>query len=132
MIDHGQAQFDSMSREQFVQMVNYDPQLEQVLNKAIDIWDAQLSQLQQPQIQQLAQQQPQIQQQPQVQQPAQQKQQIPVPEDLNRDNDSDSEWDDHMDLVFGIKRNITLHIPHGLTRTPIIFENNGSNFNSNQ
>ena len=48
--DHVQAQFDSMSREQFLQMVNYDPELDPVLNKATEIWDAQLSHLQQPQI----------------------------------------------------------------------------------
>ena len=87
-------------------MVNYDPELDPVLDKAIEIWDAQLSQLQQPrihQIQQPAQRHPQIQQ-PQVQQPAQEQQQIPVPEELNNGNDSDSEWDDPMDLVFGIKR----------------------------
>ena len=98
-----------MSREQFLQMVNYDPELDPVLNEAIEIWDAQLSQLQQPQIheiQQPAKQHPQIQQQPQVQKPAQEQQQIPIPENLNSENDSDidSEWDDPMDLVFGIKK----------------------------
>ena len=35
-----------MSREQFLQMVNYDPELDPVLNEAIEIWDAKLSQLQ--------------------------------------------------------------------------------------
>ena len=58
-----------MSRKQFLQMVNYDPELDPVLNEAIEIWDAQLSQLQQPQIQQPAKQHPQIQQK-QIQQPA--------------------------------------------------------------
>ena len=64
IIDHVQVQFDSMSREQFLQMVYYDPELDPVLNEAIEILDAQLYQLQQPQIHL-------IQQQPQVQQPAQ-------------------------------------------------------------
>ena len=82
-------------------MVNYDPKLDLVLNEATEIWDAQLPQLQQHQ----------------VQQSAQEQQQIPIPENLNSENDSDnvSEWDEPMDLVFGIKRNISLQIPHGLT-----------------
>ena len=77
--------------------------------------NAQLSQLQQPQIHE-------IQQQPQVQQPVQEQQQIPIPENLisEKDNDSDSEWDHPKDLVFSIRRNITLQIPHGLTRSPKI------------
>ena len=62
--DHVQVQFDSMSREQFLQMVNYDSELDPGLNEAIEIWDTQLSQLQQSQIHQ-------FQQQPQVEQPAQ-------------------------------------------------------------
>ena len=45
-------------------MVYYDPELDPVLNEAIQILDAHLCQLQQQQI-------PQIQQQPQVQQPGQ-------------------------------------------------------------
>ena len=107
-----------MSREQFLLMVNHDPELDPVLNKAIEIWDAQLSQLQHPQIHQ-------TQQQPQFQQPTQE-QQLPIPENLNSENDSDGdgEWDDPMDIVFGIKRKITLQIPHGLTRGPIIYQNN--------
>ena len=44
-----------MSREQFLQMVNYDPELDPVLNKAIEIYDAQLSHLQQPEIHQIQQ-----------------------------------------------------------------------------
>ena len=66
-------------------------------------------------------------------QPAQE-QQMSIPENLNSENDSDSisEWDDPMDLVFGIRRNITLQIPHGITRGPIIYENNRSNFNTDQ
>ena len=36
IIDHVQAQFD-MSREQFLQLVGYDPELDQVLNKAKEI-----------------------------------------------------------------------------------------------
>ena len=35
-------------------MVNYDPELDPVLNEAIEIWDAPLFQLQQPQVQQPA------------------------------------------------------------------------------
>ena len=38
-----------MSREQFLQMVYYDPEVDPVLNEAIEILDAQLCQLQQPQ-----------------------------------------------------------------------------------
>ena len=52
IVDHFQAQFDSMSREQFLQMVYYDPELDPVQNEAIEILDAQLSKLQQPQIHQ--------------------------------------------------------------------------------
>ena len=88
-----------------------------------------LQQSQFHQIQQPAKQHPQIQQNPQVQQSAQEQQKIPVPEDLNSGNGSDdSEWDDTMDLVFGIKRNITLHIPHGPIRGQIIYDYNRSNF----
>ena len=43
------------------------------------------------QIQQPAQHHPQIQQQPHAQQPAQEQQKIPIPEDLNSDNHSDSD-----------------------------------------
>ena len=110
-----------MSREQFLQMVSYDPGLDPVLNVAIEILDAQLSQLQQPQIHL-------IQQQPQVQQPAQEQQQIPIPEIINNENDSDNP----VDIVFSISRNITLQIPYGLSRDPIIYENNKSNFNRDQ
>ena len=108
-----------MSREQFLQIVYYDPELDLVLNEAIEILDAQLYQLQQQQI-------PQIQQQPQVQQPAQEQQQIPIPENLNDENDNDNP----MGIVFGIRRNITLQIP--LTRDPEIHENNRENFNRDQ
>ena len=64
-----------MSREQFLQMVYYDPELDPVLNEAIEILDAQLNQLQQPQIHL-------IQQQPQVQQPAQEQHQIQILENM--------------------------------------------------
>ena len=121
IIDHVQAQFDSMSREQFLQMVYYDPKLDPVLNEAIEILDAQLSQLQQHQI-------PQIQQQPQVQQLAQEQQQITIPENLNNENDNDNP----MDRVLSIRKNITLQIPHGLRRDPEIHENNRSSFNRDQ
>ena len=112
-----------MSREQFLCIVYYELGLDPVLKEAIEILDAQLSQLQQPQMHH-------IQQQTQDQQPAQE-QKIPIPENLSNesDSDSDSKQDNEMDLVFGIKRNITLQIPHGLTRGSIIYENNRSNFN---
>ena len=58
--DHVQAQFHSISREQFLQLVYYDPELDPVLNEATEILDTDLYQLQQQQI-------PQIQKQPQVQ-----------------------------------------------------------------
>ena len=58
IINHVQAQFDSMSREQFLQMVKHDPELDPVLNEAIEIWDGQLSHLQQSQIHQIQQQLP--------------------------------------------------------------------------
>ena len=121
IIDHVQVQFDSMSREQFLQMIYYDPELNPVLIEAIEILDAQWSQLQQQQI-------PQIQQQPQAKQPAQEQPQIPIPENLNNENDSDNP----VDIVFSIRRNITLQIPHGLTRDPEIHENNKSSFNKDQ
>ena len=107
-------------------MVYYDPELDPVLNEAIEILDAQLSKLQQPQIHH-------IQKQLQVQQSAEE-QQIPIPGNLNSENDSnrDSEWDDQMDILFSIRRNITLQIPHGLTRDPIICENNRNDFNRDQ
>ena len=85
-----------------MQIVYYDPELDPVLNEAIEFLDAQLSQLQQQQI-------PQIQ--PQVQQPAQKQQQIPISENLSNENDSDNS----MDIVFSIRRNITFQIPHALT-----------------
>ena len=50
IIDHVQVQFDSMSREQFLQIVYYDPELDRILNEAIVLLDAQLYQLQQQQI----------------------------------------------------------------------------------
>ena len=37
-----------------------------------------------------------------------------------------------MDIVFSLIRNITLQIPHGLTRNPEIHENNRSSFNKDQ
>ena len=110
-----------MSREQFLQMVYYDPKLDPVLNEAIEILDAQLAQLQQQYI-------PQIQQQPQVQQPAKEQKQIPIPENLNNENDSDNP----MDIVFSIRRNIPLKIPYRLTRDPEIHENKRSSFNRDQ
>ena len=121
IIDHVQVPFDSMSREQFLQIVYYDPELDPVLNEAIEILDAQLYQLQQQQI-------PQIQQQPRVQLPAQEQQQIAIPENLNNENGSDNP----MDIVFSIRRNMTLQIPHRLTRDPDIHENNRSSFNRDQ
>ena len=107
-----------MFREQFLQMIYYDPEWDPVLNESIEILDAQLSQLQQPQIHH-------IQQKPQVQQLAQEQQQVPIPENLNSENDSDSvsEWDDPVEIVFSIRRNIILQIPHGLKRHSIIYEN---------
>ena len=86
IIDHVQTQFDSMSREQIIQMINFDPEIDPVLDEAIAIWDIQLSQPHQPQDQQQ-----------QVQQQAQQEQQQihpPIPavenhiEDYNSDSDS--------------------------------------------
>ena len=56
IIDHVQVQFDSMSRERFLQIVYYDPELDLVLNEAIEILDAQLSQLQWQHISQIQQQ----------------------------------------------------------------------------
>ena len=102
-------------------MFYYDPELDPVLNEAIEIVDAQLYQLQQPQIHQ-------IQQQSQVQQPAQEQQKIQIPENMNNENDSDNP----MDMVYSIRRNIALQIPYGLSRDPIIYENNRSNFNRDQ
>ena len=47
IIDHVQVQLDSMSRDQFLQIVYYDPELDPVLNEAIELLDAQLYQIQQ-------------------------------------------------------------------------------------
>ena len=116
-MDHVRVQLDSMSRDQFLQIVYYDPELDPVLNEAIELLDAQLYQIQQQQI-------PHTQQQPQVQQPAQDQQQIPLPENLNNENDND------MDIVFNIRSNIALQIP--LTRDPEIHENNREIFNRDQ
>ena len=82
IIDHFQAQFDSMSREQIIQMIHFDPEIDPLLDEAIATWDIQLSQPHQPQDQQ------------QVQQKAQQQKQIhpPIPavenhiEDYNHDS----------------------------------------------
>ena len=119
IIDHVQAQLDSMSREQFLQIVYYDPELDPVLNEAIELLDAQLHQLQQQQIHH-------IQQQLQAQQPAQDPQHIPIPENWNNENENDNP----MDIVFNIRSNIALQIP--LTRDPEIHENNREIFNRNQ
>ena len=43
-IDHVQAHFDSMSREQIKQMINFDPEIDPLLDEAIAVWDSQLSQ----------------------------------------------------------------------------------------
>ena len=83
-----------------------------------------LSQIQQPQIHQI--------QQLQVQQTVKEKQILSIPENLNSGNESDSEWDGPMNLVFSIRRNIILKIPHGLTRGPVINENNRNDFNRDQ
>ena len=117
--DHVQVQLDNMSREQFLQIVCYDPELDPVLNEAIELLDAQLCQLHQQQI-------PQIHQQPQVQQPAQDQQKIPIAENLNNENDNDNP----MDIVFNIRSNIALQIP--LTRDPESHENNTEIFNRDQ
>ena len=42
IIDHVQAQFDSTSKEQIMQMINFDPEIDPFLDEAI--WDTQLSQ----------------------------------------------------------------------------------------
>ena len=44
IIDHVQAQFDSMSRDLIIQMINFDPDIDPLLDEEIAIWDAQLSQ----------------------------------------------------------------------------------------
>ena len=116
-MDHVPVQLDSMSRDQFLQIVYYDPELDPVLDEAIELLDDQIYQIQQQQI-------PHTQQQPQVQQPAQDQQQIPLPENLNNENDND------MDIVFNIRSNIALQIP--LTRDPEIHENNREIFNRDQ
>ena len=41
--DHVQAEFDSMPREQIIQMINFNPEIDPLLDKAIAIWDTQLS-----------------------------------------------------------------------------------------
>ena len=44
IIDHVQTQCDSRSREQIIQMINFDPDIDPLLDEAIGIWDIQLSQ----------------------------------------------------------------------------------------
>ena len=44
IIAHVQAQFDSMPREQIIQMMNSDPDIDPLFDEAIAIWDNQLSQ----------------------------------------------------------------------------------------
>ena len=44
-MDHVQVQLDSMSRKKFLQIVYYDPELDPVLNEAIELLDAQIYQL---------------------------------------------------------------------------------------
>ena len=100
-----------MTREQFLQIVYYDPELDPVLDEVIEILDDQIYKIQQQQI-------PHIQQQPQVQQPAQDQQQLPLPENLNNENDNDKP----KDIAFDIRSNIALQVP--LTRDPEIHENN--------
>ena len=64
IIEYVQAQFDSMSREKVIQMINIDPEIDLLLDEATAIWNTQLSQPHQPQDQQqLIQQQAQQQQQ---------------------------------------------------------------------
>ena len=62
IIDHVQAQFDSIPREQIMQTINFDPEIDPLLEEAIAIWDTQLSQPDQPQDQQQQAQQQQMQQ----------------------------------------------------------------------
>ena len=44
MIDHVQAQFDSMLREHIIQIINFDSEVDLLLDEVIAIWDTQLSQ----------------------------------------------------------------------------------------
>ena len=44
IIDHVQAQFDSMPRQHIIQMINFDPEIDPLLEGVIAIWDNQLSQ----------------------------------------------------------------------------------------
>ena len=125
IIDHVQAQFDSMSREQIIQMINFDPEIDPLLDETIALWDTQLSQPHQCQVQQK-----------QVQQQAQQ-QQIHPPiaavenhiEDYSNESDSCSVYDDDpLDIVFSKENQIEFQPPSrsilsGLTRDPMFFEN---------
>ena len=43
IIDNVQAQFDSMSRVQITQLINFDPEIDPLLDEAIAIWNTQLS-----------------------------------------------------------------------------------------
>ena len=44
--EHVQAVLDNMSMEEFLEMVNYDPELNPLLNEAIAVWDNELLQIQ--------------------------------------------------------------------------------------
>ena len=43
IIDHVQSQFDSMSREQMIQIINFVPEIDPLFHETIAIWDTQLS-----------------------------------------------------------------------------------------
>ena len=43
IIDHVQAPFDSMSREQIIQIINVDSEIDPLLDGAIAIWDTGIS-----------------------------------------------------------------------------------------
>ena len=122
IIDHVQAQFDSMSREQIIQMITFDPEIDLLLDETIAIWVTQVSHPLQPQDQQLQ---------------AQQQIHPFIPaienhiEYCNSDSVSDSLSaynDDPLDIVFANEIQIEFQppsrsIPFGYIRDPLIFGN---------
>ena len=95
-----------MSKDQIIQMINFDPKIDPLLDEAISIWDTQLLQPHQPQDQQ----QEQGQEQQQTNQP------IPAVEnhieDYNSDSDSLSVYDDDpLDIVFANEIQIEFQPP---------------------
>ena len=87
IIDHVQAELDGMSREQIIQLINFDTEIDPLLDEAIAIWDTQPHQ-------------PQDQQQDH-QQAQQQQVHPPIPAEENHIEDYNGDSDSWYDLISG-------------------------------